>query len=96
MVFILEPTDRAKAAVGKRVTVIDHPDGRLSIRYKGVELAYRTFDKIRQVDQGAIADNKRLGPILAMIRDEQLRRGPERRSGPRRRDQRDARLFKVG
>ena len=60
------------------------------------EMAYRTFDKIRQVDQGAIADNKRLGSILAMIRDEQLRREPRRRSGPRRRDQRDARLFKVG
>jgi hypothetical protein len=40
--------------------------------------AYRTFDKISQVDQGAIADNKRLGRILAMIRDEPLRRGPER------------------
>ena len=73
-----------------------YPDGRLSICYNGVELAYRTFDKIRQVDQGAIADNKRLGPILAMIRDEQLRRGSEGRSGPRRRDQRDVRLFKVG
>jgi hypothetical protein len=96
VIFILEPTDQAKTAIGKRVTVVDYPDGRLSIRYKGVELAYRTFDKIRQVDQGAIADNKRLGPILAVIRDEQLRRGPERRSGPRRRDQRDARLFKVG
>jgi hypothetical protein len=59
-------------------------------------LADRTFDKIRHVDQGAIADNKRLGPILAMIRDEQLRRGPERRSGPRRREQRDTRLFKIG
>jgi hypothetical protein len=58
------------------VAVFDYPDGRLAIRYKGVELAYRTFDKIRQVDQGATADNKRLGPILAMIRDEQLRRGP--------------------
>jgi hypothetical protein len=45
---------------------------------------------------GAIADNKRLGSVLAMIRDEQLRREPGRRSGPRRRDQRDARLFKVG
>jgi len=31
-----------------------------------------------------------------MIRDQQLRRGPQRRSEPRRRDQRDARLFKVG
>ena len=31
-----------------------------------------------------------------MIREEQLRRGPERHSGPRRRDQCDTRLFKVG
>jgi hypothetical protein len=73
--------------------IVDYPDGRLAIRYNGIGLTYRTFDKVRQVDQGAIADNRRLGPILAMIRDEQLRRGPERRSGPRRRDQRDARLF---
>ena len=96
VIFILEPSEPAKAAIGKYVTVFDYPDGRLSIRHNGVELAYRTFDKVRQVDQGAIADNKRLGAVLAMIRDEQLRRGPERRSGPRRRDQRDARLFKVG
>ena len=96
VLFILEPSEPAKAAIGKRVSVIDYPDGRVSIRYKGVELAYRTFDKIRHVDQGAIADNKQLGAVLAMIRDEQLRRGPEGRSGPRRRDQRDARRFKVG
>ena len=96
VMFILEPSEPAQAAIGKRVTVVDYPDGRLSIRYKGVELAYRTFDKIRQVDQGAIADNKRLGAVLAKIRDEQVRRGPERRGGPRRRDQRDARFFKVG
>ena len=96
VLFILEPNDQAKAAIGKRVTVVDYPDGRLSIRYNGIELTYRTFDKIQQVDQGAIADNKRLGAVLAMIRDEQLRRGSKGRSGPRRRDQRDARLFKVG
>src|SRR5580704_9600849 len=51
--------------------------GRLSIRYNGVELAYRTFDKIRQVDQGAIADNKRLGPVLAMVRLGGLRYRPD-------------------
>jgi len=98
VLFIVEPTDQAKTAIGRRVTVVDYPDGRLSIRYRGVELAYRTFDKIRQVDQGAIADNKRLGPLLAMIRDQQQRCEPGHRSqrAPRRRDQRDARLFKVG
>ena len=98
MLFILEPSEEAKSAIGKRVTVVDYPDGRLSIRYRGVELAYQTFDKLQQVDQGAIADNKRLGAVLAMIRDQQLRRVPERRStkAPRRRDQQNARLFKVG
>jgi hypothetical protein len=96
VIFILEPSDQAKAAIGKRVTVVDHPDDRLSILYKSVELAYRTFDKLRQVPQGAIIENKRLGAALAVIREQQLRRGPERRSGPRRRDQRDARLFRVG
>ena len=98
ILFIVEPTDQAKAAIGKRVTVVDYPDGRLVIRYRGVELAYRTFDKIRQVSQAAIVENKQLGAALAFIREQQLRREPERRSAkaPRRRDQRDARLFKVG
>jgi hypothetical protein len=47
VVFILEPSEKAKAAIGKRVTVFDYPDGRFSIRYRGIELDYRTFDKIR-------------------------------------------------
>jgi hypothetical protein len=41
--FILELSEQAKAAIGKRVTVVDYPDGRLWIRYCGVELAYRTL-----------------------------------------------------
>jgi winged helix-turn helix protein len=97
VIFILEPSDQAKSAIGKRVTVVDYPDGRLSIRYCGVELAYRTFDKLRQVDQAAIVENKRLGAALAFIREQQIARAETRsKSAPRRRDQRDARLFKVG
>jgi hypothetical protein len=98
VMFILEPSEQAKAAIGKRVIVVDYPDGRLSIRYRGVELAYRTFDKIRQVSQAAIVENKQLGAALAFIRDQQLRREPELRSdrAPRRRDQHNPRLFKVG
>ncbi len=96
--FILEPGEHAKTAIGKRVTVVDYPDGRLAIRYQGVELAYRTLDKIRQVSQAAIVENKPLGAALAFIREQQRRRGLERRSdrAPRRRDQHNPHLFKVG
>src|SRR5215207_3728846 len=97
VVFVLAPTDQAKAAIGKRVSVLDYPDGRLAIRYKGVELAYRTFDKLRQVSQAEIVENKRLGAVLAFIREQQIARAePRSKKAPRRRDQSDARLFKVG
>jgi hypothetical protein len=80
VMFILEPSEPAKTAIGKRVTVVDYPDGRLAIRYRGIELAYRTFDKLREVPQAAIVENKRRGAALAFIREEQLRREPEHRS----------------
>jgi hypothetical protein len=98
VLFIVEPSEQAKAAIAKRVTVVDYPDGRLAIRYRGVELAYQTFDKIRQVSQAAIVENKQLGAVLAVIRDQQQQREPQHRSTkvPRRRDQHNARLFKVG
>jgi len=93
--FILDPTEEARAAIGKRVTVVDYPDGRLAIRYQGANLPYRTLDKIRHVKQAAVVDNKRLGPLLAMIRQSQQLQKPERRSGPRRRDQ-AGHIFDVG
>ena len=77
--------------------MVDYPDGRLSIRYGGIDLAYRTFDNLRQVPQAAIVENKRLGAALAFIRQQQIERAEARSAkAPRRRDQRDARLFKVG
>jgi hypothetical protein len=45
VVFILEPSEPAKAAIGKRVTVVDYPDGRLAIRYRGVELDSTRSDR---------------------------------------------------
>ena len=63
------------------------------IAANGVELAYRTFDKVRHVDQGAIADNKQLGAVLAMIRDDSCAAGPSVAAG---RADAIPRLFKVG
>ena len=96
VLFILEPTGIARSLARKRVTVVDYPDGRLAIRYHGVDLPYRTFDKRPQVNQAAIVENKRLGPILAMIAEQQKQMDMKRsNSAPRRRGQAKS-LFKVG
>lgn len=96
VLFILEPTGIARSLARKRVTVIDYPDGRLAIRYNGVDLPYRTFDKRPQINQAAIVENKRLGPILAYIAEQQKQLDMSRSSkAPRRRGQKNH-MFKVG
>jgi len=97
VLFILEPTELAQSAIGKRVTVLDYPDGRLVIRYEGHDLAYRTFDKICQVKETNIIENKRLGSLLDLIKQSQDAHPVTTRTvkGPRRRDQ-SAHMFNVG
>jgi hypothetical protein len=91
MVFILEPSDYAKGLVRKQVTVRDYPDGRLLISHDGLPLPYTKFDKVRMVTQGAIADNKRLGSLLEVIKVSQQHNGVYRsQHAPRRADQTDS------
>ena len=57
------------------MTVIDYPDGRLSIRHDGVDLPYRMhYDKIRKVTQAAIVENNRLSEVLAYVAQRQQER----------------------
>jgi hypothetical protein len=96
VLFILEPTPISRPLARKRVTVVDYPDGRLVIRHNGIELPYRTFDKRQQVNQAAIVENKRLGPILAYIAEQQKQLDMSRSAkAPRRRGQKNH-IFKVG
>lgn len=96
VIFILQPNEVTRSLAKNRVTVVDYPDGRLAIRHKGVNLPYRTFDLRQQVDQAAIVENKRLGPVLAYIaeRQKELDMGRSKRA-PRRRGQ-TGHMFKTG
>lgn len=96
VMFILEPNEITRALARKRVTVVDYPDGRLAIRHNGVDLPYRVFDKRPQVNQAAIVENKRLGPVLAYIAEKQKELDMSRSAkAPRRRGQTNH-MFKVG
>ena len=96
VLFLLEPNATTRLLARNRVTIIDYPDGRLAIRHDGVDLPYRTFDKRPQVNQAAIVENKRLGPVLAYIAEKQKELDMSRSAkAPRRRGQRNH-MFKVG
>src|SRR5437588_5343154 len=72
-----------------------HPSWPRDDPANGVDLPYRTFDKRQQVNQAAIVENKRLGPVLAYIAEKQKELDMSRSSkAPRRRGQRNH-MFKV-
>lgn len=97
ILFMVEPSAFAQAAIGKRVEVVDFPDGRLEVRFKGRTMPYRTFDKLRRVTETAVLENKRLGGLLILIRQSQEMEPPPKRTsiGPSRRDQ-TGHMFKIG
>ena len=96
VVFLLEPNEITRELRRNRVTVVDYPDGRLAIRYRGLDLPYTTFDKLRQVSQASIVENKHLGTVLSYIRERQIERAEARsQSAPRRQGQ-VGHMFKVG
>ena len=80
VLYLIEPSPENQRLAGRRVTVIDFPDGRIKIRYEGRDLVYREFDKLQHVHQGEVVSHKRLGAMLSFIGQEQQQLAPERRS----------------
>src|ERR1700688_275485 len=73
MKLTLKPEGIAVRLRGKMVDIYDFPDGRLEVRWKGKSLPYSAFDKLQRVSHAAIVENKRLGEILAWIKEQQDR-----------------------
>ncbi len=78
VMYVLDKTDAARQAMGKRVTLYETGDGEISIRYNGQELAARAFDKEGHVQQAAIVENKLLGAALEHVKRLQRERDEEK------------------
>jgi hypothetical protein len=71
MMLLLDPTPLARGLAGKKVEVVNYPDGRFAVQFNGTALDFKVFDKIQTVQPGAIVDNKRLSAVLERIKVQQ-------------------------
>ncbi len=69
--IMLEETEVTRGLVGRYVETYAYADGRLEVRWKGYSLPYTVFDKDQRVTHAAITENKRLGDVLAYIKERQ-------------------------
>jgi hypothetical protein len=82
VIYMIKPGPENDKVAGQHVTVFDYPDGQFKIRHEGRELPYSVFDRLSQIRQADIVNNKRLAATLTMAREAQLESN-ERRSKSR-------------
>ena len=57
VLYLIEDSEFSRRAIGKYIDVWHYPDGHKELRLHGVSLPYSTYDKLSEIDQGAIVDN---------------------------------------
>jgi hypothetical protein len=69
--IMLERNEVTIGLAGKYVDTYAFANGGLEVRWHGLSLPYRAFDKDQRVSHAAIVENKRLGEVLAFIKSQQ-------------------------
>jgi len=60
-VYLLENTEENQRLIGKYLEFLEYPDGTVAIMYEGRKINYSIFDKLSQLNQREIVENKWLG-----------------------------------
>ncbi|WP_233888566.1 ISNCY family transposase [Paraburkholderia flagellata] len=81
VMYLLDDTPQNRKLVHRYIEVWEYPDGRIEIRAEGRVLPYREYDRLTEVDQGAVVEHKRLAHALAVAQELQAQRDDRRASG---------------
>ena len=94
MIWLLDDTPASRSLIGRYIDVWEYPDGRIEIRADGVALPCISYDKLSEIDQGAVIEHKRLGHALRVAQALQAQRDNRRASGSPSRTNRGAAVRK--
>lgn len=78
VLYLLEDTVANRKLIGRTIEVWEYPDGRIELRADGQPLPYREYDKLAEVDAGAIVEHKRLSHALQVAQAIQAQRDNRR------------------
>jgi transposase len=86
--YLLADTATMRKLIGKYIEIYEYPDGRIEVRAGGAALPYTIYNRLSEIEQGAIVENKRLGHVLQVAQIVQEQRDNRRsRSAPARTNQ---------
>lgn len=78
VLYLLEDVPENRQLIDRYIDVWEYPNGRMEIRAEGRLIASRAYDRLADVDQGAIIEHKRLGHALELAQALQAERDNRR------------------
>jgi hypothetical protein len=93
--YLLPDVPAHRHLIGKYLDVYQFPDGRIQIRAAGQSLPYSEYDKLGELDQGQVVENKRLGHVLQVVQQVQAQRDNRVSSAPSTAHRRNGRLSRA-
>ncbi|MFS8981030.1 ISNCY family transposase [Cupriavidus necator] len=84
VMYLLEDRPEHRRLIHRYIEVAEYPDGRIELWADGASLPYTTYDRLGEIDQGAIVENKRLGHVLDLAAKVQVLRDSRQTVGPSR------------
>ncbi|MFM0336875.1 ISNCY family transposase [Paraburkholderia fungorum] len=81
VMYLLDDTPANRKLIHRYIDVWEYPDGRIEIRADGTALPCVPYDRLSEIDQGAVIEHKRLGHALQVAQALQAQRDDRRASG---------------
>jgi transposase len=78
VMYLLDDTPEHRKLIDRYIEVWEYPDGRIELRADGRVLTCRQYDRLAEIDQGAIVEHKRLGHVLQVSQAIQAQRDNSR------------------
>jgi len=79
-IYLLDDTAETRRLIHRYIDIWEYPDGELQIRADGRTLAWQRYDRLSNIDAGAVVENKRLGKVLEVAKAIQEQRDSFRHS----------------
>jgi len=64
VLYLLTDTPASRRLIGKYIDVYEYPEGRIEARADGAALPYIAYNRLSEISNGDVVENKRLGHVL--------------------------------
>jgi len=78
VLYLITDLPEHRSLTHRYIEVAEYPDGHIELWADGRSLPYVVYDRLSEIDQGAIVENKRLGHVLEVAQHMQARRDNRR------------------